>query len=400
MSVNSNISIITVAIVLNTSWNIYNFRLGLMRALRKEGYRVIIIAPRDEYSERLEAEGFPFYDIKMNNKGTNPFEDLLLIRDYYKLYREIKPDVLLNYTIKPNIYSSFAGKSLGIPVINNITGLGTVFLNNNISSRIARWLYRFSLHKNSVVFQNRDDMRLFLERKLVKDHAVVLIPGSGIDTEHFQRETKDSQNKTFTFLMIARLIKDKGIEEYIDAIRIIRAGEYGNRCRFKILGSLYLSNPTAISKELLDEWIEEGIVEYLGHSDSVKEEIDKVDAVVLPSYREGLSRVLLEASSMEKPIITTDVPGCRDVVDDGVNGYLVNVKDSLELAEAIKKMVDLSKGDLENMGREGRNKVVNNFSQQQIVDQYMVLLNQIKRTLYSEKIFQSNFVDIYNKASI
>jgi glycosyltransferase involved in cell wall biosynthesis len=400
MSVNSNISIITVAIVLNTSWNIYNFRLGLMRALRKEGYRVIIIAPRDEYSERLEAEGFPFYDIKMNNKGTNPFEDLLLIRDYYKLYREIKPDVLLNYTIKPNIYSSFAGKSLGIPVINNITGLGTVFLNNNISSRIARWLYRFSLHKNSVVFQNRDDMRLFLERKLVKDHAVVLIPGSGIDTEHFQRETKDSQNKTFTFLMIARLIKDKGIEEYIDAIRIIRAGEYGNRCRFKILGSLYLSNPTAISKELLDEWIEEGIVEYLGHSDSVKEEIDKVDAVVLPSYREGLSRVLLEASSMEKPIITTDVPGCRDVVDDGVNGYLVNVKDSLELAEAIKKMVDLSKGDLENMGREGRNKVVNNFSQQQIVDQYMVLLNQIKRTLYSEKIFQSNFVDIYNKAPI
>jgi len=400
MSVNSNISIITVAIVLNTSWNIYNFRLGLMRALRKEGYRVIIIAPRDEYSERLEAEGFPFYDIKMNNKGTNPFEDLLLIRDYYKLYREIKPDVLLNYTIKPNIYSSFAGKSLGIPVINNITGLGTVFLNNNISSRIARWLYRFSLHKNSVVFQNRDDMRLFLERKLVKDHAVVLIPGSGIDTEHFQRETKDSQNKTFTFLMIARLIKDKGIEEYIDAIRIIRAGEYGNRCRFKILGSLYLSNPTAISKELLDEWIEEGIVEYLGYSDSVKEEIDKVDAVVLPSYREGLSRVLLEASSMEKPIITTDVPGCRDVVDDGVNGYLVNVKDSLELAEAIKKMVDLSKGDLENMGREGRNKVVNNFSQQQIVDQYMVLLNQIKRTLYSEKIFQSNFVDIYNKAPI
>jgi len=400
MSVNSNISIITVAIVLNTSWNIYNFRLGLMRALRKEGYRVIIIAPHDEYSERLEAEGFPFYDIKMNNKGTNPFEDLLLIRDYYKLYREIKPDVLLNYTIKPNIYSSFAGKSLGIPVINNITGLGTVFLNNNISSRIARWLYRFSLDKNSVVFQNRDDMKLFLERKLVEEHSVVLIPGSGIDTEHFQKKLNNSGHRTFTFLMIARLIKDKGIEEYIDAIRIIRAGEYSDRCHFKILGSLYLSNPTAISKNLLDEWIDEGIVEYLGHSDSVKDEIDRVDAVVLPSYREGLSRVLLEASSMEKPIITTDVPGCRDVVDDGVTGYLVNAKDSLELAEAMKKMVDLSKYDLENMGKEGRKKVVNNFSQQKIIDKYILLLSQIKRSVHSERVFQSSFIDIYNKAPI
>ena len=400
MSVTSNISIKTVAIVVNTSWNIYNFRLGLMRALRKEGYRVVIIAPRDEYSEKVEAEGFSYYEIKMNNKGTNPFEDLFLIRDYYKLYQEIKPDILFNYTIKPNIYSSFAGKSLGIPIINNITGLGTVFLNNNISSHIARWLYRFSLDKNSVVFQNRDDMRLFLDKKLVKEHAVTLISGSGIDTECFKPQKRVFSNERFTFLMIARLIKDKGIEEYIDAIRMIRASEYGNLCHFKILGSLYLSNPTAISKEVLDEWIDEGIVEYLGHSDSVKDEIDKIDVVVLPSYREGLSRVLLEASSMEKPIITTDVPGCRDVVDDGVSGYLINVKSSVELAKAMKKMVDLSKNDLAIMGKEGRKKVVNNFSQEKVIDKYMVLLQEIKRASLPDRTFQSNYIDVYNKAPI
>ena len=392
MLLNNNISKKTIAIVLNTSWNIYNFRLGLIRALREEGYSVIVIAPKDDYSEKLEAEGFLYYDIKMNNKGVNPFEDLLLVYAFYKLFRETKPDIILNYTIKPNIYSSFAGKSLGVPVINNITGLGTVFLNNNISSYIARWLYRFSLQKNSVVFQNRDDMRLFLEKKIVTEDRVTLIPGSGIDTERFKPQYRNSSNKNFTFLMIARLIKDKGIEEYIDAIRLIRANDYyGKRCSFKILGSLYLSNPTAISKEILDSWIEEGVIEYLGHSDSVQEEINRVDAVVLPSYREGLSRVLLEASSMEKPIITTDVPGCRDVVDNDINGYLVNVKSSIELADAMRKMIDLSKSDLIKMGRAGRRKVIDNFSQKRVIDKYIKLLHKTNRG------FEQNFIGSYPK---
>jgi glycosyltransferase involved in cell wall biosynthesis/peptidoglycan/xylan/chitin deacetylase (PgdA/CDA1 family) len=383
--VKDNIPKTTIAIVSNTSWNIYNFRLGLIEALRKEGYRVVIVAPRDEYSKKLEAKGFSFYDIKINNKGVNPFEDLFLIRDFYKLYQKINPHIVLNYTIKPNIYSSFAGKSLGIPVINNITGLGTVFLNSNPSSYVARWLYRLSLDRSSVVFQNGDDMKLFLDKKIVKEERVTLIAGSGIDTDYFKSREKSLEKRAFTFLMITRLIKDKGVEEYIDAIRMIRASEYGSRCSFKILGSLYLSNPTAISKEMLNSWIEEGIIEYLGHSDHVKEEIDKVDVVVLPSYREGLSRVLLEAGSMEKAIITTDVPGCRDVVDDGINGYLVKVKSSIELSEAMKKMVNLSKDELDSMGKKGREKVVNNFSQQKVIDKYMLLINQIK------KVKQHNF---------
>ena len=394
MSTINNISTLTVAIVLNTSWNIYNFRLALIRALTEEGYRVLLIAPRDEYTQKLEAEGFAYYEIKMNNKGVNPLEDLKLTYDFYKLYKEMKPDVILNYTIKPNIYSSLAARRLEIPVINNITGLGTVFLNNNLSSHIARWLYKLSIYKNSVVFQNKEDMKLFIEEGLVKESSVTLIAGSGIDTERFKPLSKD-KNEKFVFLMIARLIKDKGIEEYIDAIRLIRQSENAPSCTFKILGSLYLSNPTAISQEELDGWIEEGLIEYLGHSDNVQDEIAKVDCVVLPSYREGLSRVLLEASSMEKPIITTNVPGCRDVVDDTINGYLVEIKNSKELAEAIKKMVALSPSDLAGMGKAGREKVISQFSQTKVIEKYFSLLKILGFT--SENRLEEELFINYNK---
>ena len=394
MSIINNISTVTIAIVLNTSWNIYNFRLGLIRALKREGYNVVLIAPRDEYSQKLEEEGFVYHEIKMNNKGINPLEDLLLVHDFYKIYKEVEPDFVLTYTIKPNIYASFAAKRLNIPVINNITGLGTVFLNNNLSSHVARWLYKHALEDNSVVFQNRDDMKLFLDKNLVEQEQLTLIAGSGIDMEHFKpTNNRHIGNKKFVFLMIARLIKDKGIEEYIEAIRKIKASEYSNRCTFKLLGSLYLSNPTAISKETLNQWIEEGLIEYLGHSDSVQEEIEKVDCVVLPSYREGLSRVLLEASSMEKPIITTNVPGCRDVVDDGVNGYLIKVKSSDSLVKACCKMVNLSENELENMGTAGRKKVLNYFSQEKIIKNYRDLIKSLinKKELIKTDILEKHY---------
>jgi len=395
--ITNNISTLTVAIVLNTSWNIYNFRLGLIRALRDEGYRVILIAPRDNYTQKLEAEGFIYYEIKMNNKGVNPFEDLKLTHDFYKLYKEIKPNIILNYTIKPNIYSSLAAKKMEIPVINNITGLGTVFLNNNISSHIARWLYKVSINRNSVVFQNRDDLKLFVENDLVKESSATLISGSGIDTERFKPLSK-IKNKKFVFLLIARLIKDKGIEEYIEAIRFLRQSGNAQNATFKILGSLYLSNPTAISEEELNSWIDEGLIEYLGYSDNVQNEIAKVDCVVLPSYREGLSRVLLEASSMEKPIITTNVPGCKDVVDNGVNGYLVEVKNSMDLAKAIQKMLHLSSVDLEHMGEAGRAKVLNKFSQKKVIEKYFSLLNILG--LGNEKRIERELSLKYNRKAI
>jgi len=365
----------TISITINTSWNIFNFRVGLLKALQKEGYKIVCVSPYDEYSEKLEDLGFEYHHIKINNKGTNPLEDFKLIKDYYNLYKKINPDVILQYTIKPNIYGSIAARVLGKKVISNISGLGTVFLNDNISSKVARWLYKVALVKNSIFFQNNDDKDLFIKNKLVKKEQCDLLPGSGINTDIYKPSENYTENEQITFMMIARLIKDKGIIEYIEAIKIIKQ-KYPN-IKFKLLGSLYPGNPTAIKEEELNTWIADELIEYLGHSDDVKSEILKVDCVVLPSYREGLSRVLLEAASLSKAIITTNTPGCKDLVDDGINGLLCEVKDSVGLAEKIEEMILLKKEDIRNMGKEGRKKVINEFDESIVIDKYLKAIKNI-----------------------
>jgi glycosyltransferase involved in cell wall biosynthesis len=365
----------TIIITINTSWNIFNFRVELLKALQKEGYKIVCVAPYDEYSKKLEELGFEYHEIKMNNKGTNPIEDMKLIRDYYALYKKINPDVILQYTIKPNIYGSIAARLLGKNVISNISGLGTVFLNDNLSSKIARWLYKVSLVKNKVFFQNSEDKNLFVKNGLVKETQTDLLPGSGINTSIYKPSEPLVQNDSPVFMMIARLVRDKGIGEYIEAIKEVKKTH--PNIEFKLLGSLYPNNPTAISQAELDSWIEEDLVQYLGHSDDVKSEIEKVDCIVLPSYREGLSRVLLEAASLAKPIITTDVPGCKDVVDDSINGFLCEVKSSSSLANAIEKMIVLSSEDRKAMGQKGREKIIAEFDEQIVIDKYLKTIEDI-----------------------
>ena len=366
----------TIIITINTSWNIFNFRVGLLKALQKKGHKIVCVAPYDDYSKELENLGFEYHNIDMNNKGTNPIEEIKLIKDYYKLYKQINPDIILQYTIKPNIYGSIAARLLGKKVISNISGLGTVFLNDSLSSKIARWLYKVSLVKNTVFFQNSEDKNLFINSRLVKESQTGLLPGSGINTQNYKPDEEYTENEELTFMMIARLVKDKGIIEYIEALKIIKE-KYPN-VKFKLLGSLYPGNPTAVSEDELNSWINDGIIEYLGHSDDVMSEILKVDCVVLPSYREGLSRVLLEAGSLAKPIITTNTPGCKDVVDDSINGFLCEVKDSEDLAVQIEKMINLSSEDRKQMGIKSREKIVNEFDEQIVIDTY---LNAIKKIL-------------------
>lgn len=285
----------TIAIVINTSWNIYNFRLGLMKSLQNEGYKVIAIAPTDEYSERLQDAGFEFHSITMNNKGTNPLEELKLIWAFYQLYKKLKPDVLLHYTIKPNIYGAIAARLNGRPVISNISGLGTVFLNNKLSSKVARNLYRIFLHIPEIVFfQNKDDRALFIDLKLVAENKTDLLQGSGIDITKFSPNARKKNNKPFSFLFIARLVKDKGLMEYLEAAKILKS-KYPE-VQFDVLGAFYPGNPTAISEEDMMSWQRDDIVNYLGTSDHVESIIAQSGCVVLPSYREGLSRVLLEAA--------------------------------------------------------------------------------------------------------
>ena len=369
----------TVMIVVNTSWNIYNFRLNLMRALRKNGFRVVALAPKDNYSFKLQEEGFEWIELPFDNASTNPIKESMQIRYFYNIYKEIKPDILLHYTIKPNIYGTLAAKMLKIPVINNVSGLGTIFLNNNLSAKVAKQLYKFSFrYVNKVFFQNDDDLNLFVKNGLIASKYTDRIPGSGIDINSFKSSRLLlEKEREIIFLFVARLIREKGIEEYIEAIKMIKDIPLDKPIKFQIIGDLYPSNPSAIQEDELKSWIDDGLVEYLGYQDDVKSFIEKSSCVVLPSYREGLSKSLLEAASMERPIITTNVSGCKEVVDDGVNGYLCEVQKSDSLKDQMIKMIQLSSKEREDMGKRGRKKVINEFSDERVIEKYLDSIHTI-----------------------
>ena len=369
----------TIAIVINTSWNIFNFRMGLLNALRDEGYNIVVIAPYDFHTEKLIEYGFEYHDINMNNKGTNPIEELRLLREFYKVYKEVNPDILLQYTIKPNVYGSMAASLLDIPVISNISGLGTVFLNKKPSSILARLLYKLALRMKApkkVFFQNQNDRAVFIKAKLVKKKKTDILPGSGIDTEKFKPVEREARKeKSLHFLFIARLIRDKGIVEYVEAARMLKS-KYPEAV-FNILGTYYPGNPTAITHDEVEMWEKEGIIHHLGATDEVSKVIAEHDCVVLPSYREGLARVLLEGASMAKPIVTTNVPGCKNVVNDGITGYLCKVKDADSLAQQMEKVLVLSEDERREMGKRGREKVIVEFDEKIVIKKYKKAIRKI-----------------------
>ena len=364
-----------VVIVLNSSWQAYNFRLNLARALKENKYKVIFIAPYDKkYSELLKNE-FDFYNINIDPKGINPIHDFKTMISLYKLYNIITPDIVLNFTIKPNIYSSLVSGLLDIKVISNISGLGTIFIKQSVVTKIAKLLYKVALRFNGkVFFQNNDDKTLFIENNLVSEKKSDLLPGSGVDLNKFI-PIKKQDDEVFKFLLIARLLKDKGILEFIEATKIIK-----DKCfnvEFQLLGSVGVANKTAISSEELQVWIDSGLVNYLGTTDNVQNVIANVDCVVLPSYREGTPRSLLEACAMEKPIITTNVVGCKEVVDDGINGYLCEVKNEKDLATKMEVMINLSDEERLVMGKAGRNKIVNEFDEKIVINKYLKIIDEI-----------------------
>jgi glycosyltransferase involved in cell wall biosynthesis len=361
-----------IAIVLNNSWYAYNFRLNLARRLKKNNYKVIFIAPYDKkYSELIKKE-FEFFDINVDTMGVNPITDFKNTLELYKLYRKLDIDVLLNFTVKLNIYSSILSKILGIKSISNITGLGTMFIRKSLFTKITKLLYKIALRFNSkVFFQNNDDRELFIESNLVKSEKTDLLPGSGVDLNKFTPIDKE-EDGVFSFLLIARLLKDKGILEFIEAIKIVK-NKHTN-VAFKVLGEVGVANKTAINNIELQAWIDDGLIDYLGTTDHVQNVISKSDCVVLPSYREGVPRSLLEACAMEKPIIATNVAGCRDVVDDGVNGFLCKVKSFQDLADKMEAMISLSERERRNMGKAGRLKMVNEFDEKIVIDKYLLAI--------------------------
>ncbi len=364
----------TIAILLNTSWNIYNFRLSLIKSLQKEGYRIIAVAPYDVYVVHLENEGVQCYSIKINNKGTSISQDLILIREYFKLLKGLKPDLILSYTIKPNIYGNFAARALGIPVINNVSGLGTLFIKKSISTLIALALYKAAFSKSDwVFFQNQEDHAIFSKKKIPKNNRTSILPGSGVDLSRFC--VKREHNKGRVVLFVGRLIGDKGIREYIEAAKILNI-DYPNVV-FKIVGELGYDNKTAVKKEEIEEWQNFKQFEYLGKSDDMAAIYKDSDVMVLPSYREGLSRSLIEACAMGLPIVTTNVPGCKDVVENNVNGYLCEPKNSFDLTQKIAQLLDASEEKRLVMGANGRRIAEERFDEQLVIQLYHQKIKKI-----------------------
>ena len=360
----------------NSLWNITNFRAKLIRSLAAEGYRLTVAAPCS--AEEAAAFALPAntQEIAIDRSGVNPLHDGRLLLAYARIMRRLRPAAYLGWTIKPNIYGALAARLCGVPSVLNVSGLGTAFLGGSLMSRAISMLYTIAFRGARIVFfQNKDDRALFVRRGIVSERQARLLPGSGIDLDRFRATPVPVGAGRPIFLLIARLLGDKGIREFVEAARVVRADNANARCQ--LLGSLDPDNRSAIGSDELAQWIDEGSIEYLGSTDDVRPFVEKATAVVLPSYREGLPRTLLEGGAMGRPLIATDVPGCRDVVIDGVNGFLCQPADSGSLADAMLCLGALSPDELASMGRAARDHVQERFDEELVVGAYVDVLKDV-----------------------
>lgn len=352
---------LTVMICANQAWNLVNFRSGLIAELIRQGFDVVAMAPRDSVMEaRLEAMGCRFVPVEIDAMGLNPRRDIATIRAIYREMRRIRPEAWLSWTIKPNVYGLLAARLCGVKAFPNVSGLGTAFISRSPLIWVAKLLYWMSFAGAArVFFQNTDDADVFAKAGLVRTDRITILPGSGIDLEHFQARL-DERPIRRQFLLVARIVGDKGVREYVAAARHLRRKWPDIVCR--LMGPVDVANRTSVPREEILKWQREGVIELIEPCDDVRPAIEAADFVVLPSYREGLSRVLLEASAIGRPIVTTNVPGCRDVVRDGENGYLCEARDADSLATAMERACTTEDAKWFAMARAGRARASAEFS--------------------------------------
>ncbi len=364
-------------IVANTTWNIYNFRLNIIRKLLEEGHEVIVMAPVDKfifYTETLpQVLHVPVHHLYRDS--VNPVQDMRLFFELIRLYKRYRPDLILHYTVKPNIWGGFAAHLLGIPSVAVVTGLGWSLIHEGWINFMTRLLYRFSLplHRK-VIFENRDDKELFEKDGLVSSTKSMSIKGCGVDTAFFTPNGDGRREDVITFTFIGRLLYDKGVKEFIDAAQLVR--EQIPNIQFWLIGEIDKENPSSIRNEDLMKWIRDPNIHYLGATENIRKFIEKSDCIVLPSYREGMPKVIMESMAMERAVITTDTAGCRETVDANVNGFLVPVRNSTALAQAMLSFIRLKKDAQFEMGKEGRIKVLKEFDDKIIADHLYVALKE------------------------
>jgi glycosyltransferase involved in cell wall biosynthesis len=355
-----------IVLISNTAWYLYNFRRGTLAALVAEGHRVVVMAPPDRYAQKLVDElGLEFVPLRLEGKGTRLVGEARSLLGLFAALRRLRPAFVFNFTVKANIYSGLACRILRTPYANNVSGLGTAFLHDSWLYRRVRSLYAFANRgAERVFFQNEEDLETFQSTGLLKETPTVLLPGSGMDTSRFAF-TDLPPESPFTFVMVARLIGDKGVREYVAA-----AAQVARRhpdVRFLLIGPQGVSNSSAILPQEVARWREEGVVEYLGEQDDVRPWLAKSHVLVLPSYREGMPRTVLEAASMGRPAIVTDVPGCRQAVVDDETGWLCQVRDSESLAACMTACLDMSYDQLAEAGRAARRRIENEFDERIVI---------------------------------
>ena len=358
-----------VLILANNDVGLYKFRKELIEELLKD-YEVYISLPYGNFVNDLINIGCNFIDTTIDRRGINPINDLKLICQYKRLVKKICPDIILSYTIKPNIYGAYVAKKRNIPVFANITGLGSAVENGGLLQKITVLMYKFAFSKTQTVFfQNKENMQFFEDKKIaVGKHK--LLPGSGVNLQHF-KPLKYPDDKTTEFVFISRIMKEKGIDQYLEAAKYIR-NKYPNT-RFHICGFCEEDY-----EDILKEYQNQGIIIYHGLLDDVRKILKITHCTIHPTYYpEGMSNVLLESCACARPIITTDRSGCKEIVDNGVNGYIVKQKDSRDLIDKIEKFLNLSYEDKKSMGLYARNKVESEFDRNIVVNIYKQILNII-----------------------
>jgi glycosyltransferase involved in cell wall biosynthesis len=367
-----------VVLSANSCWNLVNFRGRLIRELAEHGYRVVALAPLDTAADELTELGVEVRPVPISRSGTSPLGDAALLASYFRQLRAIRPAAYCGFTIKPNVYGGIAARLAGVPAIANVTGIGTSFLSQGLVWRVAELLYRLSLSGAEITFfHNPDDLELMAGKGLVRRSRARVIPGSGVDLDHFRPAEDDAsaEEGPRTLLFIGRLILHKGVRELVEAARMLKTSV--PEARVQLLGSLDPGNPTSIAAAELDGWIEEGVVEHFSDQADVRPFISAATAIVLPSYREGLSRALLEAAAMAKPLIGTDVPGVRELVIEGETGARCAPRDSRSLAGAMERIATAPAARLRQFGRNARDKVEREFSDRVVARAYLDVLDPL-----------------------
>ncbi|WP_299231254.1 glycosyltransferase family 4 protein [uncultured Halomonas sp.] len=366
----------SVVLVSNSSWYLYNFRRGTLLGLRDAGYRVIGLAPFDDYTYRLVEElGVEHWPLAMEGKNTRMLGEGRSLVALVAALRKANPVFVFNFTVKANIYSGLACRLLGIPYANNVSGLGTAFLHDSWLFRRVRWLYGFANRgARRVFFQNHEDHALFMAHGLLDETPTMVLPGSGVDSVRFAFSPLPSR-RPFTFVMIARLLGDKGVREYVQAAERVKAEHPDTR--FLLIGPLGASNRTAIDAAEVYAWQAAGVVEYQGEQQDVRPWIKQAQVLVLPSYREGMPRTVLEAAAMGRPAIVSDVPGCRQSVVAGETGWLCEVRCADSLALRMRECLAMSPERLQQAGSAARKRIEQEFDERLVVTAALGLLSDV-----------------------